>query len=416
MQADLVIVVARTATDPDNRRKGLTLLVVEDGMPGFVRGRELEKMGCKVQDTAELSFVDVRVPMANVLGEEGEAFGYLGHNLPQERLTVAVGSVSQARSAIAAAIDYVKEPQGVRHAGRVVPEHQVRAGGGARRRSRPAQAMLDRAVALHVEGELTAPTPRGEAVLHRDAAARDRSLPAAVRRLRLHDGVPDRPAVHGCAGGPHLRGYQRGHEGDHRQVARVVRRERRVDVEGDGMSDFSERAGIAFVAGGTGGIGSAIVRTLARRGSDVVFSYRANRDAADALAHEVKQFGRRVFGLRLDLGDESATAHAVSARAEALGGIHTLVYAAGPHVPMVHLSKVSPSQYRAQLEADAVGFYNLVHPALPLLRASRGNVVAVTTVATRRFRCATGCPPARRGPSRRSRGRWPPRRGGSASG
>ena len=77
-------------------------------MPGFTRGRELEKMGCKVQDTAELSFVDVRVPAANVLGEEGEAFGYLGHNLPQERLTVAVGSVSQARSAIAAAIDYTK--------------------------------------------------------------------------------------------------------------------------------------------------------------------------------------------------------------------------------------------------------------------------------------------------------------------
>jgi acyl-CoA dehydrogenase len=60
MQADLGIVVARTSTDPENRRRGLTLLVVEDGMPGFPRGRELEKMGCKVQDTAELSFADVR--------------------------------------------------------------------------------------------------------------------------------------------------------------------------------------------------------------------------------------------------------------------------------------------------------------------------------------------------------------------
>jgi acyl-CoA dehydrogenase len=58
--ADLVIVVARTSTDPDNRRRGLTLLVVEDGMPGFVKGRALDKMGCKVQDTAELSFSDVR--------------------------------------------------------------------------------------------------------------------------------------------------------------------------------------------------------------------------------------------------------------------------------------------------------------------------------------------------------------------
>jgi acyl-CoA dehydrogenase len=109
IQADLVIVVARTSTDPENRRKGLTLLVVEDGMPGFTRGRELDKMGCKVQDTAELSFADVRVPVANRLGEEGEAFGYLGHNLPQERLTVAVGSVSQARSAVMAPIDYVKD-------------------------------------------------------------------------------------------------------------------------------------------------------------------------------------------------------------------------------------------------------------------------------------------------------------------
>ncbi|PRC59637.1 acyl-CoA dehydrogenase, partial [Mycobacterium sp. ITM-2017-0098] len=85
-----------TSTDPDNRRKGLTLLVVEDGMDGFTRGRELEKMGCKVQDTAEPSFVDVRVPAANVLGDVDEAFGYLGHNLAQERLTVAVGSVAQA--------------------------------------------------------------------------------------------------------------------------------------------------------------------------------------------------------------------------------------------------------------------------------------------------------------------------------
>src|SRR5690625_309220 len=109
VQADLVIVVARTATDPENRRRGLSLLVVEDGMPGFERGRELDKMGCKVQDTAELSFTDVRVPAANLLGAEGEAFGYLGHNLPQERMTVAVGSVAQARAAITTTVDYVKQ-------------------------------------------------------------------------------------------------------------------------------------------------------------------------------------------------------------------------------------------------------------------------------------------------------------------
>jgi acyl-CoA dehydrogenase len=152
--ADLVIVVARTSTDPDNRRHGLTLLVVEDGMPGFVKGRALDKMGCKVQDTAELSFADVRVPVANRLGEEGEAFGYLGHNLPQERMTVAVGSVAQARAAVTATIDYVKERKAF---GTPVASFQntkfelaamsaeIEAG----------QAMVDRAVAELVAGQLS---------------------------------------------------------------------------------------------------------------------------------------------------------------------------------------------------------------------------------------------------------------------
>ncbi|HEX7826452.1 MAG TPA: acyl-CoA dehydrogenase family protein, partial [Mycobacterium sp.] len=154
MQADLVIVVARTATDADNRRKGLTLFVVEDGMAGFTRGRELEKMGCKVQDTAELSFVDVRVPAANMLGEEGEAFGYLGHNLPQERLTVAVGSVSQSRSAIVAAIEYTK---GRKAFGTPVSSFQNTKFelAACSTEVEAAQAMLDRAVSLHVDGELT---------------------------------------------------------------------------------------------------------------------------------------------------------------------------------------------------------------------------------------------------------------------
>ena len=101
--------VARTSdAPPDNRRVGLSLLVVEDGMPGFVKGRKLEKIGLKVQDTAELSFSDVRVPVANLLGEEGKAFSYLGRNLPQERMTIAVGSVAQARAAVTAATEYAK--------------------------------------------------------------------------------------------------------------------------------------------------------------------------------------------------------------------------------------------------------------------------------------------------------------------
>ncbi|MFJ9564037.1 SDR family NAD(P)-dependent oxidoreductase [Streptomyces fuscichromogenes] len=151
------------------------------------------------------------------------------------------------------------------------------------------------------------------------------------------------------------------------------------------VEDFTGRPGTAFVAGGTGGIGTAVVRTLAEHGSDVTFSYRSGHEAAGALADEVGALGRKVHALRVDLTDEAATARAVTGAAEASGGLHTLVYAAGPHVPMTHLSQVTPARYRAQLEADAVAFFSLVHPALPSLRASRGSVVAVTTVATRRY-------------------------------
>ncbi|GAF45323.1 long-chain-acyl-CoA dehydrogenase [Rhodococcus wratislaviensis] len=109
INADLVVVVARTSDGGGNRRQGLSLLVVESGMPGFSRGRNLDKMGLKAQDTAELLFDDVRVPAANLLGTEGEAFTMLTANLPQERLTIAVTAQATAMAALQMAIDYVKE-------------------------------------------------------------------------------------------------------------------------------------------------------------------------------------------------------------------------------------------------------------------------------------------------------------------
>ncbi|MEO3858604.1 acyl-CoA dehydrogenase family protein [Acrocarpospora sp. B8E8] len=108
INADLVIVVARTSADPENRRHGLTLLVVEDAMPGFTRGRKLEKLGFRATDTAELFFDEVRVPVANRLGEEGRAFEYLTSNLGVERLQIAVAAVTQARAAIDTTIEYVR--------------------------------------------------------------------------------------------------------------------------------------------------------------------------------------------------------------------------------------------------------------------------------------------------------------------
>jgi acyl-CoA dehydrogenase len=151
--ADLVVVLARTSTDPDDRRRGLTMLVVEDGMPGFAKTRRLDKMGLKVQDTVELSFSDVRVPVGNRLGDEDVAFGYLGRNLAQERLAIAVGAVAQARAALEATIEYVKQRVVF---GRSVSQFQntkfelaaVAADVEA------AQALLDRAIAAHVAGHL----------------------------------------------------------------------------------------------------------------------------------------------------------------------------------------------------------------------------------------------------------------------
>ena len=106
INSDLIVVVARTGTDPHG---GLTLLVVEDGTPGFERGRNLEKMGLHSQDTAELFFNDARVPVANRLGDEGSGFYSLVANLPQERLSIAVGAVAGAEAAFDMTLDYAKE-------------------------------------------------------------------------------------------------------------------------------------------------------------------------------------------------------------------------------------------------------------------------------------------------------------------
>ncbi|MCP3801576.1 acyl-CoA dehydrogenase family protein [Allokutzneria sp. A3M-2-11 16] len=94
IHADLVIVVART--DRDAGHQGISLLVVERGTPGFERGRNLDKIGLKAQDTAELFFSDVRVPATNLLGQEGMGFIYLMQNLPRERLSIAVAAVAAA--------------------------------------------------------------------------------------------------------------------------------------------------------------------------------------------------------------------------------------------------------------------------------------------------------------------------------
>jgi alkylation response protein AidB-like acyl-CoA dehydrogenase len=108
INSDLVIVAVKT--DPTQRHKGMSLLVVERGMPGFERGRNLDKLGQHAQDTSELFFSDVRVPVANLLGEkEGEGFAQLVHNLPRERLSIAIAGVAAAKAALTWTLEYVKE-------------------------------------------------------------------------------------------------------------------------------------------------------------------------------------------------------------------------------------------------------------------------------------------------------------------
>ncbi|WP_210650317.1 acyl-CoA dehydrogenase family protein [Nocardioides sp. SYSU D00065] len=107
--ADLVVVVCRT--DPDAGHEGISLLVVERGMAGFERGRNLAKMGLHAQDTAELSFTDVRVPKANLLGAEGSGFVALMENLPQERISIACIAVAAVEHVLDLCLTYAKERQ-----------------------------------------------------------------------------------------------------------------------------------------------------------------------------------------------------------------------------------------------------------------------------------------------------------------
>ncbi len=107
INSDVVIVAVKT--NPDLKHKGISLLVLERGMKGFERGRNLEKIGQHSQDTAELFFTDVHVPVANRLGEEGEGFTLLVRNLAQERLSIAISGLAAARAALNWTIEYTKD-------------------------------------------------------------------------------------------------------------------------------------------------------------------------------------------------------------------------------------------------------------------------------------------------------------------
>ncbi|ASU82269.1 acyl-CoA dehydrogenase [Nocardiopsis gilva YIM 90087] len=152
INSDLVIVVVRTSEE--GGAHGTSLIAVERGMPGFERGRNLEKIGLKAQDTAELFFSDVRVPAANLIGEENQGFIHLMNNLPQERLSIAVAAVAGAEFVLQATIAYCKERTAF---GRPISKFQNTRFVLAELSTEVdiARTYVDRAIALHNRGELS---------------------------------------------------------------------------------------------------------------------------------------------------------------------------------------------------------------------------------------------------------------------
>ena len=163
--SDLVIVVAKT--DPAGGAKGTSLIVVEAGTPGFSKGRKLKKVGMKAQDTSELFFEDVRVPCANLIGEEGMGFVYLMQELPQERLTVGISAVAGAEAILAQTVAYVKERKAF---GKPVAAFQNSQFKLAEMDSEltAMRVFIDRCIELHLQGKLDVPTVAKSKLLSTD--------------------------------------------------------------------------------------------------------------------------------------------------------------------------------------------------------------------------------------------------------
>jgi acyl-CoA dehydrogenase len=150
--AGIVIVVAKT--DPAAGRKGISLICVEEGTPGFTKGRNLEKIGLHAQDTSELFFDDVRVPAENLLGEENRGFSYLIRNLPQERLVIAIRAATSMEVMLEKTVAYTKERQAF---GQTVFDFQHNRFklADAKAQATMFRVFADHCLALHLRGELT---------------------------------------------------------------------------------------------------------------------------------------------------------------------------------------------------------------------------------------------------------------------
>lgn len=156
------------------------------------------------------------------------------------------------------------------------------------------------------------------------------------------------------------------------------------------MSGAAPRKGTALVVGGSGGIGAVICAVLARDGWDVAVTCRAGRARAEAAAEAVRAQGREASVHALDLGQADAAPALIDAVRARHGSLDALVYAAGPQVRLMHLSRTDPALMESHLIQDALGFFRLIHAALPDLRASKGAIVACHSAAQYRYAPADG--------------------------
>ena len=178
--ADLYIIACKT--DPKEGAKGISLILVEGDRDGFKRGKNLEKIGCKAQDTSELFFEDVRVPITNLLGQEGRGFAQLMQQLPQERLVVAIRCATSLEAALDDTIKYTKERKAF---GRSISDFQNTRFNlpEVKTLAMVTRAFTDQCIQLHLEGKLTA----------EDAAAAKLQTTEALNKgvdecLQLHGG------------------------------------------------------------------------------------------------------------------------------------------------------------------------------------------------------------------------------------
>jgi len=156
-------------------------------------------------------------------------------------------------------------------------------------------------------------------------------------------------------------------------------------------------APVVLVVGASGGIGAAVAERLAPTAAAVGLTYASRLEACETVAAAARAAGARADCWQLGLEDADRAALVVAEVVATYGRLDTLVYAAGPHVPMRHLSRVDPRDLAAQLHVDAAGFFAVVHPALTPLRESRGSIVAVTTAATTRYPVRDGLSAAPKG-------------------